>query len=870
MLVFSICFALWAALANARAARLPRTEMHRRQQADPPSTICGDIVDSVNEGYLVFWASDAFDCLRSVPFNDAVALRFIDYYNQTMQFQTTWSLLKNPPEGYQQPAVDLQQGLADLRNNVTNNVYKNQYAFESDLQYLIYQVHDTHVDLSAGVLAAFTFGSPYSIMSASIDGKQEPKLWIEDDILDHANNPGGFEPSPIALINGEDPVEYLTRFAAINSQGTLEPHADWNQLMGSPAMDIQGSVSSFAGGATFYPGDELNFTMANGTIIPANWVAVYNELYFTGPLVTGGDFYNYFVLGLLPASYDDTPLPDFFNSSANWEAEYYLEEDDTFMANWSDITPAYPEDPIVVQDGLYVASDQVVTGYLLPDISTGVLSLPTFNQFDTAKETFIDAITNLIQNATSHGMERLVIDVQQNWGGDPFAGSHKRSHLMADVLGTTFTEYWDRLSIDDEDEVDGKLELMGREWVVTPRINAETEQNFTSWEEYAGPVAYGEDSFSKPERYNLSNVNFDMAEFGGWIPMDYVEPPTEEQPYSASNIVILTDGLCASTCALFVEMMTQAGVRTVVVGGRPEAGPMQAASGTRAAAMYTAAALDDDFVNATDIVALNGDYRPSNDSLVLLNALPRDTGMWVNSAGFSLRDQVRSADDPEPLQLKYQPADCRLYWTLDNVVNFTRLWTDVATVTWEDSGRCVAGSTSSRSTTTNDNNSPPPPPPRLYDAAPPKPVVAGTDFDPSRAGLANEAPGSLQITSLLQTTRKCDLDDLATYGYDNCGKDLGLHCAPVNAKDKSSRAGYCVSTCSSTDQACLVADQQCKLSKRPLQLESKGLRAANSGGSSRGGSRTTSIYPGHCRPVKTKTKQQKLGGGKKTGGGKRG
>lgn len=306
--------------------------------------------------------------------------------------------------------------------------------------------------------------------------------------------------------------------------------------------------------------------------------------------------------------------------------------------------------------------------------------------------------------------------------------------------------------------------------------------------------------------------------------------------------------------------MTQAGVRTIVVGGRPDAGPMQAASGTRAAAMYTAAALDEDFVNATDFVTLNGDYRPSNDSLALLSALPRETGMWVNSAGFSLRDQVRSADDPEPLQLKYQPADCRIYWTLDNVVNFTRLWSDAAAATWDDPGRCVAGSTSSKSTTTTNNDFVPPPPPRLYDAAPPKPVVPGIDFDPSRSGLANQAYGNMQITSLYQKSLTCGLDDVVKYGYDACGMGLGLYCRPSTPNDVKARVGFCVSTCSSTDQTCLIADQQCKLGKKPLKLESKELRAPGTSA----GSRTTLIYPGFCRPVKTKTKQQRLGGGKGT------
>jgi hypothetical protein len=47
-------------------------------------------------------------------------------------------------------------------------------------------------------------------------------------------------------------------------------------------------------------------------------------------------------------------------------------------------------------------------------------------------------------------------------------------------------------------------------------------------------------------------------------------------PFAAENVVILTDSLCASACAMFVEMMhREAGVKTVAVGGRPSYGPMQ-------------------------------------------------------------------------------------------------------------------------------------------------------------------------------------------------------------------------------------------------------------------------------------------------------
>lgn len=256
-------------------------------------------------------------------------------------------------------------------------------------------------------------------MSVSIDGEQEPQLWIEDDILDLANNPGGFEPSPIALINGEEPVEYLIRFAAINSQGTLEPHADWNQLMGSPAMDIQGSVNSFSGGATFYPGDELNFTMANGTNIATNWVAVYNELNFTGPLATGGGLLQLLRPGSLACLVRQRASVGFFQQLGQLGGRLlprggrYLH--DELVRNYAGLFLG----PHCRPRGPLRGERPGRTGYLLPDISTGVLSLPTFNQFDTTKETFIDAINNLIENATTHGM-------QQNWGGDvmlAFAGS---------------------------------------------------------------------------------------------------------------------------------------------------------------------------------------------------------------------------------------------------------------------------------------------------------------------------------------------------------------------------------------------------------------------------------------------------------------
>lgn len=127
---------------------------------------------------MYFVASYAFECLTSVPFNDDVALRFIDYYNTTLQFQSTLAYLKDPPPGYQQPSVDLLDGLQQIKNNVTAGIYKNQYAFEVDVQHLVYSVHDSHVNLFSGILSSFSFGSSTALVAVSVDGTSVPDVYI--------------------------------------------------------------------------------------------------------------------------------------------------------------------------------------------------------------------------------------------------------------------------------------------------------------------------------------------------------------------------------------------------------------------------------------------------------------------------------------------------------------------------------------------------------------------------------------------------------------------------------------------------------------------------------------------------------------------
>lgn len=112
-----------------------------------------------------------------------MASRFLKYYNDTLQFQTSLKYLKSPPPSYQQPAVDLVRGLEKIQEDINNALFPNQYTFEAVLQNLIYSAHDAHLSLDAGILSAFTFASPYDIVSVSSDGQQLPKVYVKGTVL---------------------------------------------------------------------------------------------------------------------------------------------------------------------------------------------------------------------------------------------------------------------------------------------------------------------------------------------------------------------------------------------------------------------------------------------------------------------------------------------------------------------------------------------------------------------------------------------------------------------------------------------------------------------------------------------------------------
>ena len=154
-------------------------------------------------------------------------------------------------------------------------------------------------------------------------------------------------------------------------------------------------------------------------------------------------------------------------------------------------------------------------------------------------------------------------------------------------------------------------------------------------------------------------------------------------------------------------MFAQVGVRTIVAGGAPHTGPMQAVGGNRGAVLFSADELDEhlsqlSLLDVNDTVLATLPERQDDEY--------RDSGVFTTILGVNLRDQVRP-NDTTPLQFKYEAADCRIFYTLDNVYNMSRLWRDAVTASFDNPSLCVEGSTGFR------NSSMPAPEPILNEPA---------------------------------------------------------------------------------------------------------------------------------------------------------
>jgi hypothetical protein len=241
-------------------------------------------------------------------------------------------------------------------------------------------------------------------------------------------------------------------------------------------------------------------------------------------------------------------------------------------------------------------SKNFVGGYFLNGTDVAVLSIPSFdaNEAEDRIE-FQKVVQTFFAKCVKEGKQKLVIDLQANGGGkiilaydtfkqlfpslEPYGASNLRAHESANIIGQQRSNLDGEIPTDDfTDQVNADTD----EWYDYRASLDANNKPYSGWKDMYGPVDNGYGNFTHLLRarndwpvhttlgQNLTITGYNDRSKGF------------TQPFLPQNIIMVTDGFCASTCGVFSEFMKQqAGVRSIALGGRPQYGPMQAVGGVK-------------------------------------------------------------------------------------------------------------------------------------------------------------------------------------------------------------------------------------------------------------------------------------------------
>lgn len=522
-----------------------------------------------------------------------------------------------------------------------------------------------------------------------------PQVYASSDIFGKGNL--SYTPSPIDTIDGQDVYEFLENDALRTPQGAQDPDARLNSVFSSIPADAAG-IPSGAQTTIFEIPDSYTIVHKNGTSRMVKTSIVTLPTIDLCEIRSGQDFQQRFEI---PPQQEPTPSqpPQKKRPQSSPPPEPTL--------------PGYPV-PLVKHSNSNVASYTLNETELRNTTVISFLSFVALNVEDPLSQDFDlnsfvrefgDVIDQTAKTAKEQGRGKLIIDMSANGGG---------SLDLADFAYTAFFpgapfDAFDRYRLNGGLELTGKFlsfnesvqVLVGPEGLPFGADNQTIDDPNAFFE--APPVKNQQLTAAFHRDTSVPYLDRPNVFLRGYEPKQNKGGEKREAPWSPEDIVILTDGQCASACTIFTGLMVRNfGIRTIALGGRPMNKPMQAIGGVRGSQLSSNAenkGLITDFVRAASRDREGQDLlrqveRPIpqiQDPPVLPFMEDPANGGTVNSRNAYSGDDV----DGFPLHFKYEAANCRLFYTQKMVMDPAESWRQAAKIAWGN-GTCVSGSTVSK------------------------------------------------------------------------------------------------------------------------------------------------------------------------------
>ena len=607
--------------------------------------------------------------------------------------------------------------MEDLSSKLDDGSYDNEYDFQLELFELINSANDQHFSYAPDITQVFGFQRGLNLFSLSMDGTSVPEIYTQLDVraLASANLTNNYTASPVTSINGEPVEDFLRAFADRNAQAQ-DPDAKYNlMLYNLPRAKAAGVFASSA----FYQGDETVYEFKNGSTRRDPNLAVTSSD-FSG-VVDGQSFFDKFCVGnppsLLTASGNFTSNPV---TSASVSAPAPPPPTTTVVSFTAVPQQTYLPAPASYPEPWVISNDYTVACYFPADqAEVAVLAIPDFGpETNLAELQFTNTVRACLATAQQQEKTRLIVDLRGNGGGTvglgfdvfkqlfpsvtPYGGTNFRAFDLFNDIGQIVTDFYSDVGFFDRPPLNGSA-VYSSIFNANDGLDARLD-DYDSWQEFYGPVTAYDAEFTNLLRYNLSDL-YDVpssTEISGYGNLTTITPA---QVFEAQDIVLVQDGICASTCAVFSEFMkSQAQVQQIVFGGRAQTGPMQGVGGVKGANVFGATYLSGLVNEGFSLASPARQAELSERYAVDIETFPyaaqrvgRDPENGELAAQVNIRNNIREGDDSlTPLQFVYEAADCRLFYTPEMILDQSLVWKAAYEARWGD-GQCVEGSTGQQS-----------------------------------------------------------------------------------------------------------------------------------------------------------------------------
>lgn len=562
-------------------------------------------------------------CLQSIPLNPSAALDLLDALEPYVELQSTLDYLSNPPDDWPHSPIDIKASLRSLAEDVVSGRHVSEYTFQTALYNLFLSAHDAHFSFIPDLFGVGSFRIPgASLISVSPDpnpdsdsseqNKLPAEIYFVSDVLeiivdDNANPTLAwidadrltYTPSPITSINGMPVSDFLS--VRLDQSGTIpfhDRHAAYNHLFFeiSQLTDIDLSTKQGAfPNPVFYPGPETVFGFENGTTVRIQTIA---EVHLDFDRVHDGrSAYEKFC----DRSADNASGAPHVGKDKVSNTPHTLKEDEHEHEHEKEMSepefvmtlPFYPPTPIVTD------SQGRMTGYFL-DVEddflndTAVLVILDFsvNDDDDDAAGFQHTLAKFLDTCKSKGKTKLIIDLFGDGGGTLELGVDTARRIFPDMeyevhgnmrtsdvlrdLGAGYNSHTLTHATNAESigggslfDIRSLLDIHGQAWESWDGFYDERPRSNLS--EECGGQRQRQGQLTVPFKINCAVTAPPGLDLQGRMPYSQEGDSVVAEPvFGSENVVILTDGFCASTCAVFVELLSStrtSGVKSVVVGG---------------------------------------------------------------------------------------------------------------------------------------------------------------------------------------------------------------------------------------------------------------------------------------------------------------